>query len=767
MLFFRRREPASRRSLPALLATGLTLAFAGAAWAASGPGGSGPSESLFIAQVLVLIVVGRLLGEAMQRIGQPAVMGQLIAGIILGPSVFGALLPDWQHALFPASREQKAMIDAVSQLGIMLLLLLTGMETDLGLVRKVRRAAFSVSVAGVAVPFACGFALGEFLPDAMLPRPELRLITSLFLGTALSISSVKIVAMVVREMNFLRRNIGQVIVASAIIDDTIGWIIIALTFGIALHGSFEFASLAKSVVGTLVFLAVSLTIGRRLVFMAIRWANDNFVSDMPVISVILVITGVMALITNAIGVHTVLGAFVAGVLVGQSPILTRHIEEELRGLIVALFMPVFFGLAGLGADLTILANPNIALLTAGLVLIASVGKFGGAFVGGWFGGLGRAESIALGCGMNARGSTEVIVASIGLSMGALSQDLFTMIVAMAVLTTMAMPPMLRWALRRLPLTPEEAERIDRETFEAQGFIPRLERLLVGADESASGRLASRVAGLLAGARGLPVTILRLGEGRASGPVPSEAALANDVGAEAVVRKAAAVASDDPDRDPVLLDVDVTMRDADTVGQAGEIVAAEAAKGYDLLIAGLEPTLRSKGGLDARVSDVALSFSGPLALVSARGSHVDEPLRGDLNILVAVTGTEVSRRGAEVALALARAHRSQLTALFVPGAHNTKARRRRFRALRGQNEAILKDIVELGDKFGVPVRTAVRVNMSAEAAILRQARIGGHSLIVLGVSKRPGDVVSFGHVAGALLEDSDRSLVLVASGAAAS
>src|SRR3954465_7867317 len=176
---------------------GLAVLSAPGALAAEVSRGSGPSEVVFLVQIVVLLLVGRLLGEAMQRIGQPAVMGQLIAGILLGPSVFGALWPEAQHAVFPPAREQKAMIDAVSQLGILMLLLLTGMETDLGLVKKVRRAAFSVSVAGIAVPFVCGFTLGEFLPEGMLPRPELRLITSLFLGTALSISSVKIVAMVV------------------------------------------------------------------------------------------------------------------------------------------------------------------------------------------------------------------------------------------------------------------------------------------------------------------------------------------------------------------------------------------------------------------------------------------------------------------------------------------------------------------------------------------------------------------------------------------
>src|SRR5215813_12058911 len=167
-------------------------------------GKSGASEVIFLAQLVMLILVGRLLGEAMNRVGQPSVMGMLLGGIMLGPSVLGALWPDLQHALFPRTPEQKAMLDGISQFGILLLLLLTGMETDLKLVRTVGRAALSISVTGVAVPFICGFTLGQFIPDSLLPHPDQRLLTSLFLGTALSISSIKIVAAVVREMGFTR-----------------------------------------------------------------------------------------------------------------------------------------------------------------------------------------------------------------------------------------------------------------------------------------------------------------------------------------------------------------------------------------------------------------------------------------------------------------------------------------------------------------------------------------------------------------------------------
>jgi Kef-type K+ transport system membrane component KefB len=303
--------------------------WAGRALAAESP--AAPSEALFLAQLVVLMLAGRLLGEAMLRIGQPAVMGQLLAGVILGPSLLGLLWPDVQHVLFPNAKEQKSMLDAVSQFGILLLLLLTGMETDLKLVRKVGKAAISVALAGVAVPFCCGFALGQLLPVALLPNPDQRLLTSLFLGTALSISSIKIVAAIVRDMKFTRRDLGQVIVASAIMEDSIGWIIIAITFSLAQAGKVDLLNLAKSVLGTAAFLAVSLTAGRRVVFWLIRWANDNFSSEFAVITTILGIMGAMALTTHVIGVHTVLGAFVSGMLIGESPILTRHIDEQLRG----------------------------------------------------------------------------------------------------------------------------------------------------------------------------------------------------------------------------------------------------------------------------------------------------------------------------------------------------------------------------------------------------------------------------------------------------
>ncbi|TRC93679.1 potassium transporter [Mesorhizobium sp. WSM4303] len=705
------------------------------------------SEGIFVLEIILLLVVGRGLGELLERIGQPAVMGQLIGGILLGPSLLGWLWPEAERLVFSGDASQKSMINAIAQLGVLMLLLLTGMETDLRLVRRVGRACFSISAAGVAIPFVLGFAAAQAMPASLLAEGSERVVAGLFLGTALSISSVKIVAMVVREMNFMRRDLGQIIVSSAIFEDTIGWVIIAITIGIATKGRIDLGSLAFTLAGVAAFMAFSFTIGRRIVFDAIRWTNDSFSSEYAVVTVILAIMGVMALITDLIGVHTVLGAFVAGILVGESPILSRHIEGQLRGVITALFMPVFFGVAGLSADLTVLLDRQLALLTVALVAIASLGKFAGAFIGAELAGMSRREGIAVGCGMNARGSTEVIVASIGLSIGVLSHNLFTMIVTMAVITTLAMPPTLRWALGRLTLGEAEKKRLEREEVDQRGFVANLERLLVVADEGVVGRFAAYMAGVIGA--GKPMTVLHAGgENEAEPGVELEEI---EKGAEHN-REAAKEADERPAaRAPV------TRRHGRHV--SAETVAREARKGYGMLIVGLGRALAAKGSFTRRLDEIAGAFDGPLCLVlkpAAAGRQMPRLGAGAGRILVPVNGTSVARRGAELALAIAAVTGAPVKMLYVARVgrdepRDTVSHRRR--------EAVLKDIVALADRYGVEVETAIRSRAAAADAIARQAG-RGVAMIVMGVARRPGEELLFGETTSSVLQHCRCPVVLI-------
>ena len=744
------RGPKSQGALFFLSFATLVLSAAGA-YAADA--GKASNEISFLVALLALVLVGRLLGEAMNRIGQPSVMGQLFAGILLGPSALGVVLPDLQQWLFAASKEQASMLDAISQFGILLLLLLTGMETDLKLVRKVGKTAISISLTGVAVPFVCGLALGWLLPESLLPQPERRLLTALFLGTALAISSIKIVAVVVREMEFSRRNLGQIIVGSAILEDTIGWIIIAITLSLAAAGTIDVRSVAQALIGTALFLLVSFSVGRRFVALIIRWANDNFESDFPVITAILVIMIAMALTTHFIGVHTVLGAFVAGVLIGESPILTRYIDAQLRGLILAFFMPVFFGLAGLKTDLTILAQPNLFLLTLALIGVASIGKFAGAFVGAEIGGLTKREALAVGCAMNARGSTEVIVATIGLSMGALSQDLYTMIIAMAVVTTMAMPPMLRWALSRVPLRKAEKKRLEREAMEAKEFVPNLERLLLAVDNGPNGQFTSHIAGLVAGSRGMPITVLPL-DGANQKPSENKEAESEHV-IDEIIKAAASGATRSMSDEPT--SVEVTIRPAlEPTHQ--EAITIEAKKGYDLLFIGLEKMKTPSGAFNSRIDEIAAAFEGPMATVMAQGKQLKEPTPKTLGVLVPITGTDVSRRAAEIAFSLGKG--ATVTALYVEQKGWAKAGSGRLS--RRQARTILNDIAEMASRYNAKIETRRVSDVRPANAILNEAKAGAHDLIVMGVSRRPGERLYFGDTPTAVLAKSPCSLLFLST-----
>jgi nucleotide-binding universal stress UspA family protein len=564
------------------------------------------------------------------------------------------------------------------------------------------------------------------------------------------------VASVVRDMGFLRRNVGQVILASAIVDDTIGWIIIAITLGLASQESFSWLAVGKSALGTIAFLGFSFTLGRRFVFKVIQFTNDHFRGEAPVIAAILVVMGAFALITQLIGVHTVLGAFVAGILVGESPMLTADIDRQLRGLVAGLFMPVFFGLAGLSADLTVLKDSELAMLTFGLVAIASFGKAAGAFTGGWLGGLTIKESTALAMGMNARGSTEVIVASIGLSMGVLSQNLFTMIVAMALITTLAMPPTLRWALQRLPMRREEEERLQREEFEARGFVPNLERILVAVDRSANGRFASRLAGLLAGTRGMPVTVLDVTASEAKPPADASAAGNEnpDQEPQAAKRVAAAAAQAGGPKESPTETIDVIQRQHDA--PAAVAIAEEARRGYDLLIVGIDPTASPRGEFHENVSRLVSDFEGSIAIVDARGAHALDPDQPVTKILLPVTGNEYSRRGAEAGVTLAKGAAAEATALSVISREaKNKQRRRR------ESQAVAKEIQRIADHLQTPVKTIIRFDVFADEAILQTIEKGKHDLVVMGVSRRPGDVLAFGDVASVLLKSAKCSLMFVA------
>jgi Kef-type K+ transport system membrane component KefB/nucleotide-binding universal stress UspA family protein len=700
------------------------------------------TTAIFAAELILLLFFGRLIGEGMARIGQPAIFGQLLAGVLLGPSIFGAVLPELRHIVFPETPALKSMIDAVSQIGILLLLLLTGMETNLALVNRKRRAVISTSLFGIAVPFVCGVALAYALPAELVPSSATRLVTALFLGTALSISSVKIVGMVLMEIGAIRRDLGQLILATAILDDSLAWIIIAIISGIAAYGAVNFEHVGMSIGLTALFLAASLTVGRRAVARIIVWCNDNLAIEVPVISAILLIMLTMALTTELIGVHSALGAFIAGILIGQSPILTEHIESQLRGFIIAFFSPVFFAVAGLGMDLRTLLDPTLLGFTLAVILIASIGKFLGALAGGMLGGLNWLESLALATGLNARGSTDVIIATIGLSMGALSNQLYTMIVAMAVVTTMAMPPTLRWMIGRVPLRDEELRRLENEEAEQTESVPQMERALVYLDASANGGLTAILAGLFAAREGVLTTVLETSR-QEGDKTPGRTRLME--AAQAALRDVAAPAIEQ-------------LVQTRTV-QAEDAVEKEAAKGYSIAFVGIgQPICTTEPRFEEPLQALVAAFDGPVAILLNGGRYEASPA-APLNILVPTGGSAEARLATEIALTLAAASRGSLAALHVfDPREDTLLLRGRARRL---GISVLVEAHRLGKRSGVAVKGLTATSPRPETEIRRVARRGRYDLVVLGTALRHGETKFLGPHTLALVQSLRTPVLLIA------
>ncbi|MEO8354063.1 MAG: cation:proton antiporter, partial [Chthoniobacteraceae bacterium] len=544
-----------------------------------------------------------------------------------------------------------------------------------------------------------------------------------------------------------------------------GWTILAFIGGLAAHGKVVLGPVLISVCGTIVFLVLCFTIGHRWVARVIRWANDRLIIEMPVISVILVLMIALSLLTDFIGVHTVLGAFVAGIMIGQSPILTKHIEEQLRGLIVALFMPVFFGVAGLSINLKVLGDPDLLWLALLVIGIASIGKLGGCYLGSRLARLNHHESLAIGLGMNARGSTEVILATIGLSMGVLNSRLFTIIVLMAVVTTLAMPPLLRWALARVRTRPEEQKRLENEQAEEKDLMPKVERMLVGLDDSDVARLAGRLAGWLVGARRLTATVMDASNSEENaGPSQGVAQAAEKAMAAIAETETATEEADEPTAPPKPRPVKdfISIRLVTDEGAAPAILA-EAEHGYGLLFLGLlSGTKPGAKKISPIIGEIIRAFTGPIAILldpSGGKLAADGPLE---KILVPTTGADYSRFGAEVAVAIAKGCGATITALHVSVPPPESDLLRRPDKLLRTGRALLADIVALGEREKVRVVTKVLVAPAKESAILRRARLGGHQLIVLGTTTMSGHQLHFGQSVETIIATAPCPVLIVKS-----
>jgi Kef-type K+ transport system membrane component KefB len=347
-------------------------------------------------------------------------------------------------------------VDAVGELGLLLLVGLSGAELDLKLVRQRGVTAARVSTAGLAVPLGFGIGAGFLLPRELIGGNTNQKVFALFMGVAMCVSALPVIAKILLDMNLMYRNMGQLTLIAATVDDIFGWTMLSIISAMATAGV-RTGNVIISLVSIIVVVIFVFTLGRWTVDAVLRLTGRlQQVRATSITIVVMLIAAAAA--THAMKLEAILGAFFCGILIGRSPALEKAQLVPLRSVTLCVLAPLFFATAGLRMDLTALGRPRVLLAACGVLAIAIFGKFVGAYIGARISRISRWEAVALGAAMNARGVIEVVVASVGVRLNVLNTESYTIIVLVAIVTSVMAPPLLRFTMSRVTQTPEEKSR---------------------------------------------------------------------------------------------------------------------------------------------------------------------------------------------------------------------------------------------------------------------------------------------------------------------
>jgi K+:H+ antiporter len=399
----------------------------------------------------VLLGLSRVLGEVSRRFKQPMVLGEILAGVLLGPTVLGYISPGAMEWLFPtaASDAGRIALDGFVVISATLLLLVVGLEVDLTTVRRQGKATAYVSMMGVAVPFALGFALAYGVPgvlgagerglDAPLPF-------AIFVGIALSITALPVIAKVLMDLNLAKTDLGMLIISSAMLNDLVGWIGFAVVLALlptdAVAG--PQGSVMTTIMLTLLFLAAMITLGRWLCHKALPYIQSRWSWPGGVLGFVSVVALSCAAITEHLGIHSIFGAFIAGVAIGDSPRLRERTRETIHQFVTNFFAPIFF--ASIGLRINFISKFDLAAVAIVLV-VAFVGKSSGCYLGAKFAGMSKRESMATAFGMTCQGAVGIILGQLAFKAGLISEELLVAVVIMALATSLFAGPAMQAVLK--------------------------------------------------------------------------------------------------------------------------------------------------------------------------------------------------------------------------------------------------------------------------------------------------------------------------------
>ncbi len=403
---------------------------------------------VLLLQLYLLYTCARVFGEVFRRWHQPPIVGELLAGVVLGPTLFGRFWPSGYAAVFPNDPIQSYLLEAIAWFGMLLLLLAAGLEVDLNVVKRRGRAAILTGLAGMVFPLLGGLALGLLLPDHLLTNPDQRLLFAAFLGTAIAISALPVVAKILVDLDLLKTDVGLITIAAATLNDLVGWIVFSAVMSLVDVGTFYAGNIVQMVLVlaaiTAIFFVILPPILERVLYW-LRHSNISAVGAVLTVTLSFVFLGGVAM--QWAGIHALFGAFLVGLVVGKSPQVTKSVRMVINEFAFVVLGPIFFATVGLRVDMLQAFVPGLVL---SVFVVACVSKIGGCYLGARCGRLQADEALAVGVGMNTRGALGIVMALIALEHGLIGQEVFVALVVMAIGTSLLSGPLLQRLIRSAP-----------------------------------------------------------------------------------------------------------------------------------------------------------------------------------------------------------------------------------------------------------------------------------------------------------------------------
>jgi Kef-type K+ transport system membrane component KefB len=403
---------------------------------------------IFFLQIAIMLCVAIIFGQLFRRFHLPSVLGELIGGILLGPTLFGELAPKVFAFIFPSTLATSLGRETLLTTSVVLFLLVVGMELHPGQIKSRYSNIIWTSILGIVIPFSIGFGLVVFRPDIWGDQAKNNIIPfAFFIGTALSISALPVISRILMDLNLLKSRLGSVIISSAAIDDLIGWFLLAIIMNSLLPPGGSPANIWIMLLRIAGIFLIILTLGRWTMQKVLHWYEDRFSDSGILLGLFVLLALLAASAAEAIGIHAIFGAFLVGIAIAQNKDTRSKAHEVLYQLVNYVFAPLYFVSIGLRANFS--ANFDLLLVLL-LILVASLGKILGATLGARLSKMPVREALVVGFGMNTRGAMEVLIASIALQYGIIDQRIFVALVTMAFVTTIIASPIMQHLIRPVP-----------------------------------------------------------------------------------------------------------------------------------------------------------------------------------------------------------------------------------------------------------------------------------------------------------------------------